>query len=164
VGDVDMIFKSNFIDKACQLKEARKVIYFQVGFLSHSESLQNKDFSNYLINHFSTKDATGISMFPKSLLMEINGYDEFYHGWGSEDTDVHNRINKLGVPIHFYDSEVLLLHQWHEKSYRTLKSDYPFHTALERENQQYLEYMQTRCSSKATIGQDWGLPTVYKAY
>ena len=114
-----MIFKSNFIDKACQLKEARKVIYFQVGFLSHSESLQNKDFSNYLINHFSTKDATGISMFPKSLLMEINGYDEFYHGWGSEDTDVHNRINKLGVPIHFYDSEVLLFHQWHEKSYRT---------------------------------------------
>jgi predicted glycosyltransferase involved in capsule biosynthesis len=29
---------------------------------------------------------TGTTLFATHKLKEVNGYDEFYHGWGAEDT------------------------------------------------------------------------------
>jgi glycosyltransferase involved in cell wall biosynthesis len=164
VSDIDMIFSPKFIDIVFNFKLESEIAYFQVGYLSKEESKLNKEFSTYVIKHKSTIHATGITLFPKNVLAKVNGYDEFYHGWGSEDTDVHNRINKLGVPIHFYDSEVLLLHQWHEKSYRSLLSDFPFHTQLERINQKYLESSKLNSSITANKGVEWGKPFLGKGY
>jgi len=50
-------------------------------------------------------------------LKAINGFDEFFHFWGAEDEDVHSRLLLNGLELLFYDSGVLLLHQWHQ-SYR----------------------------------------------
>ncbi len=158
VADIDMIFSPNFLDKVYQLKKENEITYFQVGFLSEEESKQSKDFSSYSIKHRSTNQATGITLYPTQLLMQVNGYDEFYHGWGSEDTDIHNRLKNLGIPIHFYDSEILLLHQWHLKEYRSLKSGYPFHSHLERINQKYMEKSKDLNRTKANEGFEWGKP------
>ena len=99
-----------------------------------------------------------------NVLLQINGYDEFYHGWGSEDTDVHNRLKQVGIPVLFYDSEILILHQWHAKTYRNLESGYPFHSRLERINQKYLEQSKALNRTKANIGYEWGNPFHEKAY
>lgn len=116
VADVDMIFAPHFIEKLITLQELNKVIYFKVGYLNENESKLDKQFNKYQINHFGTNETTGMTMFPVKKIQEIRGYDEFYHFWGSEDTDLHERLSNLGVEVQYYDTEILVLHQWH-KSY-----------------------------------------------
>ncbi len=156
VGDIDMMYRNNFVEKLYQLKNENKATYFQVGFLNKEESLMKKQFNEYKVKHFSTKEATGMTLYPKQLLEKINGFDEFYHGWGSEDTDVHIRLQNAGYKIDFYTQSVLLLHQWHSKIYRSKDSIEPFHSNLEQINQQYLQ--QVISSKRITANEifDWG--------
>lgn len=122
VADIDMIFHPEFVNVLHQVKQQDKVVYFQVGFLSQEESKKNIPFEEYKIKFTSTDGATGLSLFPVNELKKVNGFDEFYHLWGAEDTDVHNRLKLQGLKIIFYDSQILMLHQYH-KIYRHLKDN-----------------------------------------
>lgn len=121
VADVDMIFHATFVEHAISLQKPREVTYFKVGFLNEQETSQEKNFDAYAIEFESTSEATGLSMFPVEVLHEIQGFDEFYHFWGAEDTDIHVRLRNHKIPVHFYDQKVLMLHQWHP-SYRSKES------------------------------------------
>jgi hypothetical protein len=114
VADVDMIFHPNF--------EKNKSVYFQVGFLNKSEDLSNKTFDDFKKYKKSTFEATGLSMFPVRVLQKLKGFDEFYHFWGAEDTDMHERIKNAGYEVKFYNKKILMLHQWHN-SYRSLEKN-----------------------------------------
>lgn len=122
VADIDMIFHKDFFKKLNLLKDHNKIIYFKVGFLNKAESRKNLKFEDYNISFESTDEATGLSLFPVEALKEIRGFDEFFHFWGAEDTDIHNRLKLHGLTSYFYDKEILLLHQWHE-SYRMKESN-----------------------------------------
>lgn len=156
VADVDMIFKSNFIEKLHHYKNEEEVHYFQVGFLSEEECKKTTDFSDYKINFLSTEAATGMTLYSTNLLQKINGYNEFYHGWGAEDTDVHVRIRKLNYPVIFHQEELLILHQWHAKNYRSKNSKEPFHSQLEKINHHYLAQTKKDQTTKANLKFDWG--------
>ena len=113
VADVDVIFHPRFVETASNLMKTQRTTYFQVGYLDASESqkdLQFHEFSNYRL---SNDEATGLSMFPVRQLQQLRGFDEFYHFWGAEDTDMHIRLKNAGYEVKFYDDELLLLHQWH---------------------------------------------------
>jgi hypothetical protein len=62
----------------------------------------------------STHEATGLTLFPVDKLKEVNGFDEFFHFWGAEDTDMHNRLKNNGLEVSYYCKEILMHHQWHE--------------------------------------------------
>lgn len=156
VGDIDMIFRNDFIDKLHDLKETGSVTYFQVGFLNEIESRQFKSFESYSINHLSNKEATGMTLYPTDVLKNINGYNEFYHGWGAEDSDVHRRLEHAGFTSNFYDKEILMLHQWHNKKYRSQKSLEPFHSSLEQINHKYYSQLVLTKRVKANIRFEWG--------
>ncbi len=158
VGDVDMIFRSDFIDKLNNLKDQNTITYFQVGFLDESESKRKVEFTEYSINFKSNAEATGMSLFPINALLEINGYDEFYHGWGGEDTDAHLRLKNGGYTVNFYNDTILMLHQWHPKGYRTLSGNSPFHTRLEKINHNYLKLSKAHKRVKANTTFAWGVP------
>lgn len=157
VGDVDMIFHPEFIQKLEGFKKVDTVTYFQVGFLSKQESNKTKDFLDYKINFKSTEEATGMTFFNTEDLLEINGYDEFYKGWGAEDTDVHIRLRHAVKTVNFYDDEVLMLHQWHPKHYRTKNSSDPFHPLLEQINHAYLEFIKQTKKVKANCDFNFGV-------
>jgi len=156
VADIDLIFKEDFIEKAVELSKEHKVIYFQVGFLAKEETSKSTQFKNYKIKHVSNQEATGITLFPTEILKSINGYDEFYHGWGAEDTDIHIRIKQLGLPIYFYNKEVLVKHQWHPKAYRSKLSTAPFHSEQEKINHFYLQLTNNTNRLKANVEGVWG--------
>lgn len=118
IADVDMIFHPQFIEVLHNVKNEDKVTYFQVGFLSEEESLKDEGFEDYKIKFTSLSGATGLSLFPVKSLKKVNGFDEYYHLWGAEDTDIHNRLKLSGLSVEFYDSKILLLHQFH-KIYRS---------------------------------------------
>lgn len=140
VGDIDMVFAQDFITTLDELKREDKVIYFQVGFMSKEESLKNVTFENFATAFLSNEEATGMTLYPTHLLKAINGYDEFYHGWGAEDTDVHIRLKNKGVEVDYYQDKILMKHQWHPKQYRNSESKEPFHTLLERINHKYINF------------------------
>lgn len=156
VGDVDMVFHPEFVQKLDLFKKEKTATYFQVGFLNKEESTLAKTFKEYKIAFKSTAGATGMTFYNKSDLLGINGYDEFYHGWGSEDTDVHIRLINAGTAVNFFDDEVLMLHQWHPKQYRTKDSLEPFHSHLEQINAEYLRFTESTKKTKANTEFDFG--------
>lgn len=158
VADVDMIFHPGFVKKATQLKEENKTIYFQVGFLSRDDQVNNKKFEDFKIYRKSTSEATGLTIFPVNVLKELRGFDEFYHFWGAEDTDIHIRIKNAGYPVEYYDEKVLLLHQWHP-SYRSnettkLTKDFQL-SGIVQLNHQHLKFAETHRITKVNP-EAWG--------
>lgn len=113
VADVDMIFHSRFTEILEQQFDQSCATYFQVGFLSEQETDKDVAFETYTVNFKSTEEATGMTLFPVAALKEINGFDEFFHFWGAEDTDIHNRLKNAGYRVKYYDEKLLMLHQWH---------------------------------------------------
>lgn len=151
VADVDMLFHPTFIEKLEAFKKENTVTYFQVGFLTQEESLLNKSFEDYNINFKSNEEATGMTLFNTSDLLSINGFDEFYNGWGSEDTDVHIRLENKGVIVNFYNNKLYMLHQWHPKHYRTKNSLEPYHSYQEQVNNSYLKFTKDSKKTKANL-------------
>ncbi len=157
VGDIDMMYHPEFVEKLDVFKLNRTITYFQVGFLNKEESNLNKAFKDYILKFKSSKEATGMTFFKTETLLSVNGYDEFYNGWGSEDTDVHIRLKNAGYTVEFFDEEILMLHQWHAKHYRTKNSLEPFHSFLEQINYEYLELTKKTKKTKANTKFDFGI-------
>ncbi|WP_396601589.1 glycosyltransferase family 2 protein [Algibacter sp. R77976] len=155
VGDIDLIFHSDFIETANNLA-SEDVYYFKYSFLSQNESLKNKKFINYKIDFEGNNEVTGTTLFSTAKLKSVNGYDEFYHGWGAEDTDIHIRLKKLGLKVHYYTENILLKHQWHPKAYRNKNSSSPFHSNLERINHSYMYLTKNNKIVSANTNESWG--------
>lgn len=164
VGDIDMIFSKDFISTLYELQSPNKITYFQVGFLSQQESLAIKKFEAYPIAFLSNKEATGMTLYPTQLLKSINGYDEFYHGWGAEDTDVHIRLKNSGIPVIFYEENVVMKHQWHPKQYRSTASIEPYHSSLEKINHSYIKFVEEKKIKQANRVFDYGKIPVQEEY
>lgn len=113
VADIDMVFHPEFTSVLKSKISSDTVTYFKVGYLSKKESLLEKDFDSYNVNFYSNMEATGMSLFPVNKIKAVQGFDEFFHFWGAEDTDIHNRLKNYGCKVEFYDEKTLLLHQWH---------------------------------------------------
>lgn len=163
VGDIDLLFHPDFIKTVkneISDKASNKVLFFKYGFLSEEESLLDKDFEDYKLYIQGNEEITGTTLFSTDKLLEVNGFDEFYHGWGAEDTDVHIRLKQLGLKTEFYNKKVLVKHQWHPKAYRSKVSTSPFHSNLERVNHHYMNMTQSNKRIKANLDFDWGkIPT-----
>jgi glycosyltransferase involved in cell wall biosynthesis len=139
VCDMDMLWHPEFLEKQFANLPKDHAVYFNVGIMTQQESALQKSFDDYSVKFQTNEEATGISLFPTAMLQSINGFDEFYHGWGSEDTDVHVRLKNAGHEVRFCESELFFKHQWHKKAYRTVSSGYPYHTKQERVNMEYLK-------------------------
>lgn len=163
VGDIDLIFHPNFV-QILNDKASDKVLYFQYGFLSKQESSETKEFQDYKIDFLGSDEVTGTTLFPTDILKKVNGYDEFYHGWGAEDTDIHLRLKNFGLAVEFYNEEVLVKHQWHPKAYRSKLSSKPFHSKLERINHNYMMLSEKNKRIYANLNMDWGLMPIKEAY
>ena len=57
----------------------------------------------------------GISMTFTAFYALLRGYDEVFEGWGSEDTDLQRRFERLGLQIASISDRSVYLHQWHPK-------------------------------------------------
>ncbi|WP_308130762.1 galactosyltransferase-related protein [uncultured Flavobacterium sp.] len=158
VADVDMIFHPEFTCVLEQCLDAYTATYFQVGFLSESETKKNVAFESYQVNFKTNEEATGMTLFPVSCLKKINGFDEFFHFWGAEDTDIHNRLKNAGCKVNFYDKKLLMLHQWHpnyrQRETKTLNKELQLSGIVEI-NQQHLFHNQKENIIQVNP-KDWG--------
>ncbi|WDO14488.1 glycosyltransferase [Flavobacterium sp. WW92] len=158
VADIDMIFHSQFTAVLEQHLDPNKATYFQVGFLSEQETKKDKTFESYEINFKTNEEATGMTLFPVSYLKEINGFDEFFHFWGAEDTDIHNRLKNAGCQVEYYDQKLLILHQWHpnyrKRETKTLNKELQLSGIVEINHQHLLHNLKTNATKVNPKG--WG--------
>ncbi|WP_298328199.1 glycosyltransferase family 2 protein [uncultured Dokdonia sp.] len=162
VSDIDMIWHPNFLRAVSSFLKNAKTIYFPVGFMPEGESELNKSFDEVIIKGVSGVEATGITIFPTEHIKSIGGFDEFYHGWGGEDTDVHLRLQRAGYDVEFIKDSMYFKHQWHSKVYRNIKSKYPFAETLELINGQYLNRVKKGIAVKANhLGEVGVVPEPY---
>lgn len=59
--------------------------------------------------------STGMVVTYTRFFHEIRGYDEFYHTYGAEDSDLAQRFFNLGLRRVSIAPRTFYLHQWHEK-------------------------------------------------
>jgi GT2 family glycosyltransferase len=60
----------------------------------------------------------GCSSLARSLLEEVNGWDEALAGYGFDDTDLGHRLQNAGAEPIAARVEALVVHLWHERPYR----------------------------------------------
>lgn len=158
VADVDMIFHSQFTEILEQHLNPDKATYFQVGFLSEQETKKDLAFADYEINFKSNEEATGMTLFPVSYLKNINGFDEFFHFWGGEDTDIHNRLKNAGCQVSYYQEKLLMLHQWHpnyrKRETKTLNKELQLSGIVEINHQHLLHNLKANSTQVNPNG--WG--------
>ena len=158
VTDVDMIFHPDFVSILYDKLKFNTVVYFRVGFLSEAESNKNKYFEDYIIKFLSNHEATGLSLLPVEKLKEIQGFDEFFHFWGAEDTDLHNRLKNSGCEVLYYDEKTLLLHQWHtnyrKRETKRLNPELQL-TGIVEQNHLHLQHNLMQNKSKVNLD-SWG--------
>ncbi|SCX92409.1 Glycosyl transferase family 2 [Nonlabens sp. Hel1_33_55] len=164
VCDMDMIWHPRFLDEQSQKWQRDQANYYSVGMLTEEESQKNQKFDDYAISFKSSREATGITVFDTEALKSINGFDEFYHGWGAEDTDAHDRFKNAGFKVKFESISTYFLHQWHLRDYRSTISFAPFHKYLERINDRYSEFTRDLNRIKANEAQEWGVMCGKNAY
>lgn len=51
---------------------------------------------------------------PKKALYEVNGFDENYEGWGQEDSDLRERLKRLGLKPKSILTRAIVFHLYHE--------------------------------------------------
>ncbi len=163
MGDIDLIYHPEMICKCKKLMQNHEIAYFQYAFLDQEESSKSGTFFDLEPAFYGNEEVTGTTLYQTEILKKINGYDEFYHGWGAEDTDVHLRLKNAGYSVHFYDEEILVKHQWHPKQYRSKKSNFPFHTNLEKINHRYMVLQDQHKTTQANGEFEWGkMPDIVK--
>ncbi|GAK93164.1 hypothetical protein JCM19298_1883 [Nonlabens ulvanivorans] len=157
VSDMDMIWHPQFFENQLDSFSLNESVYYTVGVMTEEESKLDEPFEKLAIKFQTNDEATGITVFPTEHLKFINGFDEFYHGWGgSEDTDAHMRLRHAGYGVRFRESEILFKHQWHAKTYRSKNSTAPFHSGLEQINHSYLSLTEATKKVKANQNRSWG--------
>ena len=113
ISDVDMIYHPDFITILKQQSKLADTVYFQVGYLTFEEKIDLNNYENIHPYRISNREATGLTLFNTKQLLSINGFDQYYHFWSSEDTDAHIRIEQAGYTLSYYDEKLLIKHQPH---------------------------------------------------
>ncbi len=160
MADIDMIFHPNLIKRLNELKDTTKTTYFKVGFLTEDESQKEQAFEKYIISFESKEGAAGLSLFPRKALLDINGFEEFFHFWGAEDNNIHARLKANGLTSVFYQDEILMLHQWHpiyRAGEETLLTKEHRVKGITRINQRLNEVQINQKKTISNLQQDWGV-------
>jgi hypothetical protein len=87
--------------------------------------LLQKIIYNTAVKFQTNEEATEQPFFPPLCFQFINGFDEFYHGWGSGDTDVHVRL-KCGHEVRFMKANFFSSTSGTKKSLQ-VSSGHPYH-------------------------------------
>ncbi len=127
-SDVDVIFPPNYIEVMVNklLQNPLSVVYSRSNDLPESSTAWVKKLYennlpipfDELLSQSSPRSAgihnAGINGSYVFFYKYIRGYDEFFKGWGSEDNDLMQRFERLGLDICSI-FPISYLHQWHPK-------------------------------------------------
>lgn len=108
-------------EKLCEKGELVPIHWWTRGIESKPEnSIHLPGVAEYLALRYRRKreGALGCNMsFFRDDYMKLNGYDEFYEGWGGEDGDFGRRLQMSGLTKKHLKFAGIVYHLWHEDKY-----------------------------------------------
>ncbi|MCF8069579.1 MAG: glycosyltransferase family 2 protein [Desulfobacterales bacterium] len=127
LGDIDLIYSSNFITSFYKKLNSDiqfyKPVYWLPEFFEDWSNL-NQHLTTFPHSGFSGKG--GVHIIKKDILLKIKGFDEFYCFWGVEDRDLNARTEALGIKTEWLSLEdAPVYHQWHPFVSNTRKDFFP---------------------------------------
>lgn len=92
--------------------------FFTSGLLRRINSIHCMPIACYLAPRRKTAPGLGCNMgFWREDAIKINGYDEYYVGWGGEDYDFAVRLAHLGIKKKSLKFAAIVFHLWHNDLY-----------------------------------------------
>ena len=114
-ADIDLILHPDTTKVLEDLASDQSFTLFDYGYLpQHLTPEKIAEYSFDLLRPSHYGEINGVGLYPKSALEAIRGFDEFYHFYGSEDVDLFQRLENLGLECK-REKRKLLLHQWHKR-------------------------------------------------
>jgi glycosyltransferase involved in cell wall biosynthesis len=113
IADIDHVFHPDALLKMTEYSSPDSFTLFKMGYLDKDESkLLNKSFKFTDLKVARSGDVNGMILAPTEAFEKINGFDEFFHFYGSEDIDLFARLKHAGYKEN-YVKEKLIYHNWH---------------------------------------------------
>lgn len=113
IADVDHVFHPDALLKMTEDSNPESFTLFKMGYLDKDESkLLNKSFKFTDLKVTRSGDINGMVLASKDAFKEINGFDEFFHFYGSEDIDLFARLKQAGYRENSVE-EKFIYHNWH---------------------------------------------------
>ncbi|MDT8415696.1 MAG: glycosyltransferase [Flavobacteriaceae bacterium] len=147
IADVDIIFHPQTLSLFCKITDNQKAYLFNLSYLTPKETyetIEKQPFEALKVKH--TGKVNGMVLVSKKALEEVQGLDEFYHFYGSEDVDLFARLEQSGQKLSHRD-ELFFKHQWHViyNTYNDSKiSKTPRLFNVKRLNQQHYFWQKTQ--------------------
>jgi glycosyltransferase involved in cell wall biosynthesis len=123
-----------FTSRCLQSGRLPRIHVFTRGLLRRINAIRNKALSRYFASRYKKNRLVflGCNMsFWKDDYLRINGYDEFFTGWGGEDYDFASRLVNSGVRRLSLKFSAIVYHLWHADLYMENK-ERNFHYTEER--------------------------------
>jgi len=114
IADVDLIFHPETVTLFNKLAVEDKFFLFKLGYLDRTESgklTKNYNFEDLDPNRFG--EVNGMILAPTIAFLGVNGLDEFFHFYGSEDEDLFARLENSGYKREV-NNEAYFYHNWHQ--------------------------------------------------
>jgi len=104
----------------CSSQELKEFNFFSKGLLRRINAIHSLPLSRYLAPRYKKNKVLGLGCnmsFWKEDYIAINGYDEFYEGWGGEDYDFACRMMNYGIKRLYLKFSGIVYHLWHDDLY-----------------------------------------------
>lgn len=105
----------------CKKGQSIRIFPWTWGIESKPENAMHLPVVSQIIAPYYRKHrsfALGCNMsFFKDDFIRVNGYDEYFEGWGAEDGDFGFRLNMLGLRKRSLKFAGIVYHLWHEDKY-----------------------------------------------
>lgn len=107
--------------RICANGSARPIHWWTGGIESKPENgIHNRWLARFLApryrKHRSAALGCNLSFFREDFI-RINGYDEFFEGWGGEDIDLGDRLQRSGCRKRYLKFAGIVYHLWHEDKF-----------------------------------------------
>lgn len=159
IADVDLLFHQNTIQLFRDIATIDKAFIFKLSYLDE-KCTKNIDmlFNFKELNIKHTGNVNGMVLVSRQALFKVQGLDEFFHFYGSEDVDLFQRLEKSGQTLQLRD-ELYFKHQWHViyNSYNDkLFSKEPRLYNIKRINQEHYFYNKSSNYTVPVNNPTWG--------
>ncbi len=114
IADVDLVFHPDTIQFFNKIAVENNFFLFNLRYLDRAESqklTKSYNFEDLRPDRFG--QVNGMILTSTKAFLEVNGLDEFFHFYGSEDEDLFGRIEKAGY-IRVSRNEPYFFHNWHK--------------------------------------------------
>lgn len=110
IADVDLVFHPDTVQYLETTATSGSFCLFELGYLDKNETWPAK-FESLKPRRYG--NVNGMVLVSKKALMGVNGLDEFFHFYGSEDEDLFLRLEQFGLKREFLEKRYFF-HQWHQ--------------------------------------------------